>query len=78
MARDRAERWQAQAKAKDRSHAQLVSFGWGLSDRLLNDRSVGRRANHGSFRTPEPWRAEARRCDRPVLSRRAAIADSLR
>lgn len=72
--RDRSERRRAQGKAKARAKAQLRGFGWTEGDRWLSDVRVGRRANHGSFRTPEPWRAELR-LDRPVLSARAALAE---
>ena len=76
MARDRATRRQAQGKAKADARDQLESFGWLVDDAHfpLADRAIGRRANHGSFRTPEPWRAGPR-IDRPILSERAAVAE---
>ncbi len=77
MARDRAARREAQDKAKGRARSQLQSFGHQEGDLWLSDARVGRRANHGSFQTPEPWRAEMR-LDRPVLSVRAAVAEGTR
>jgi len=54
--RGRAARRDTQSKAKGQAKTQLRSFGWEDGDKWLSPVRVGRRANHGSFRTSEPYK----------------------